>query len=154
MNRRFTTSVTRKTRLSLDGFFLKSVVENIYQESGVTYGYVANPGSILMKPRTGLGNRSFWPEVEISLEKEEALTVLHITCRPMEFVRVFLAIYFGFAMVMEAIGILLVLFGGLEKAAFAIIPWVLCVAAWLMAAIGTDVCSKKIIKAMEQYCVS
>ena len=93
---------------------------------------------------------SFVPEIDIVVSRNDAQTILYIGGRPVKFVRVFMTIYFCFALMMEILLLVLAITSNLDSLFPVFIPIILCVFGYLLCKIATTTTFKSIMKAFQK----
>ena len=93
---------------------------------------------------------SFVPEIDIIASNHETHTVLHITGQPVKSVRVFMAFWFGFSILMEAFLLIFAITSNLDSIIPVFIPLVLCLYGYLLCQLGTKAAFNTIIKAIKK----
>lgn len=152
MNFGFARKTSLKTLKPVNEASLSGLITTIQNDYDIVYTYNVNQNEILLKPRFQFNfmRNSFWPEVKGKISNHASHTILSITCRPTKFIYYFLAFYIGFAALMEVACIFSFFTNGIEYNIPLIIPLILCVFAYLLTAIGSAVCSRRVISLIEK----
>ena len=93
---------------------------------------------------------SFVPEIDVVVSHNDAQTVLHMSGQPVKSVRVFMAIWFGFALMMEIFLLALATTSSLDSLFLAFIPIVLCAFGYLLCKIATKTSFKSVMNAIQK----
>ena len=103
MKRLFTQTAEYKTSNTFYSDFLQKLPEVIYKYTNWEYKSQQRSAGCFLKPtfRNMPYRNSFVPEIDIVVSNHEAYTMLHITGQPVKFVRIFMALWFGFLSLME-----------------------------------------------------
>lgn len=93
---------------------------------------------------------SFVPEIDIVVSCNDTQTVLHMMGQPVKFVRVFMAIWFGFALMMEVFLLALAITSSLDSLFPEFIPVILCAFGYLLCKIATGATFRSVVKAIQK----
>ena len=96
---------------------------------------------------------SFVPEIDIVISNHDSQTALQMTGQPVKFVRVFMALWFSFLLVMEVLFIILAITSNLDSLFPLFIPLAMCVFGYLLCKLGTKATFNSVIKAIKkEFC--
>lgn len=93
---------------------------------------------------------SFVPEIDIVVSHNDTQTNLSMRGRPVLFLRIFMAIWFGILIPISALVLLSALVSGIENILELIIPLAMCVFGYLLCKIGTKATFKSVVKAIKE----
>ena len=93
---------------------------------------------------------SFVPEIDVVVSHNNAQIVLHMIGQPVTFVRVFMAIWFVFALMMEVFLLALAFTSNLDSLFPVLIPIIMCAFGYLLCKIATRATFKSVIKAIQK----
>jgi len=93
---------------------------------------------------------SFVPEIDIVVTRNDVQSILYMVGRPVKFVRIFMAIWFGFALMMEVFLLALAITSNLDSLFPVFIPIILCVFGYLLCKIATGATFKSVMKAIKK----
>lgn len=93
---------------------------------------------------------SFIPEIDIAVSCNDTQTILYMIGRPVKFVRVFMAIWFGFTLMMEVFLLALASTSNLDSLFPVLIPVIMCVFGYLLCKIGTRATFKSVMTAIQK----
>lgn len=125
----------------------------IRQHAGWNYTGKAIADGCLLEPtfRDMPYRNSFVPEVTVRVSRDKGQCSLHMNCRPVMFIRIFMGIWFGGLLRMELLLLLIAAVSGLGDDWFPVlIPVLMCVFGYLLCKIGTDRTSRSVIKAIQK----
>ena len=116
------------------------------------YSCVQTDSGYFLKPtfRNMPYRNSFVPEIDIVVSCNNTQTILFMRGQPVKFVRVFLAIWFGFALMMEVFLLALAITSSLERLFPVFIPIIMCVIGYLLCKIATRTTFKSVMKAIQK----
>jgi len=93
---------------------------------------------------------SFVPEIDIVVSRNNAQTILNVSGQPVKFVRVFMAAWFGFALMMEVFLLALAITSNLNSLFPVFIPIIMCVFGYVLCKIATRATFKSVMKAIQK----
>ena len=93
---------------------------------------------------------SFVPEIDVVVSRNDAQTILYMGGQPVKFVRVFMAIWFVFALMMEVFLLALAFTSNLDSLFPVLIPIIMCAFGYLLCKIATRATFKSVIKAIQK----
>ena len=93
---------------------------------------------------------SFVPEIDVVVSHNDAKTVLHMSGQPVKSVRVFMAIWFGFALLMEVFLLALATTSGLDSLFPVFSPIIMCAFGYLLCKIATGATFRSVVKAIQK----
>jgi len=93
---------------------------------------------------------SFVPEIDVVVSRNDAQTILYMRGQPVEFVRVFMAIWFGSTLMMEVFLLVLAFTSNLDNFFPVLIPIIMCVFGYLLCKLATRATFKSVIKAIQK----
>ena len=128
--------------------------EVIYKHTNWEYKSQQRNAGCFLKPtfRNMPYRNSFVPEIDIVVSNHEAYTMLHITGQPVELVRFFMALWFGFLSLMEVFLLILAITSNLDSIIPVFIPVAMCVFGYLLCELGTKVTFNSVVKAIQEEC--
>ena len=93
---------------------------------------------------------SFVPEIDVVVSHNNAQIVLHMSGQPVKSVRVFMAIGFGFALMMEVFLLALAITSNLDSLFPVFIPLIMCAFGYLLCKIATGATFRSVAKALQK----
>ena len=131
---------------------LNNLPQLIRKHTDWDYSCVQTDRGYFLKPtfRNMPYRNSFVPEIDIVVTRNDAQTVLCMSGRPVKFVRIFMAIWFGFALMMEVFLFALAITSCLERLFPVFIPIILCVFGYLLCKIATGATFRSVVKASQK----
>ena len=93
---------------------------------------------------------SFVPEIDVVVSHNDTQTVLYMRGRPVMFVRVFMTIWFGFALMMEIFLLALAITSNLDSLFPVFIPLIMCAFGYLLCKIATGATFRSVVKAIQK----
>ena len=150
MKRLFTQTAEYKTSNTFYSDFLQKLPEVIYKHTKWEYKSQLRNAGCSLKPtfRNVPYRNSFVPEIDIVVSNHEADTTLHITGQPVKFVRIFMALWFGFLSLMEVFLLILAITSNPDSIIPIFIPIVMCAFGYLLCKFGTKATFNSVIKAI------
>ena len=154
MTRLFTQRAEHKINTTVYSDFLQKLPEVIRKHTNWEYKYQQRNAGCFLKPtfRNMPYRNSFVPEIDIIVSNHEAYTMLHITGKPVKFVRVFMALWFCFLSLMEVFLLILAITSNLDSIIPVFIPIAICVFGYLLCELGTKVTFRSVVKAIQKGC--
>jgi hypothetical protein len=134
--------------------FIYKLPELILKHTDWEYTYQQRNGGCILKPtfRNMPYRNSFVPEIDITVSNHETYTMLHITGRPVKFVRIFMTLWFSLLLLMEMLLLIPALTSNLDNILAAFIPIGMCVFGYLLCELGTKATFYSVIKAIKKEC--
>lgn len=116
------------------------------------YSYTQTDAGCCLKPtfRNMPYRNSFVPEIDVVISRNEAQEILHMQGQPVRFVRVFMSIWFGFALLLEVFLLSLAFTSNLDKLFPVFVPVILCTFGYLLCELATRATFKAVIQAIEK----
>lgn len=116
------------------------------------YSCVQTDSGYFLKPtfRNVPYRNSFVPEIDIVVSYNNAQTILHMQGRPVKFVRVFMAIWFGFALMMELFLLATAITSNLDSLFPVFIPIIMCAFGYLLCKIVAGATFKSVTKVIQK----
>ncbi len=93
---------------------------------------------------------SFVPEIDIVISRNDAQTILYMCGQPVKLVRVFMAIWFGSALMVEVFLLALAITSSLDSLFPIFIPIIMCVFGYVLCKIATRATFKSVMKAIQK----
>ena len=93
---------------------------------------------------------SFVPEIDIVVSCNDTQTILRMSGQPVKFVRVFMAIWFAFALMMELSLLALTITSGLDSLFPLLAPIIMCVFAYLLCKTATKATFTSVTNAIQK----
>ena len=93
---------------------------------------------------------AFVPEIDVVVSRNDAQTILYMSGQPVKFVRIFNAIWFGFALMTEAFLLTLAINSNSDSLFPVFIPIIMCVFCYLLCKIATRTTFKSVVKAIQK----
>ncbi len=109
-------------------------------------------GGYFLKPtfrHMPYGN-SFVPEIDITVSQNDSQAVLHMQGQPVVFVRVFMMIWFGFALLMEMLFLPLAITSGWDDLFIVFIPIILGAFGYFLCKIATKKTFYSVVNAIQK----
>ena len=155
MKRPFIQTVEYKINSDISPDFFEKLPEVIVKHTYWNYSYQQRDAGCFLKPifQNMPYRNSFVPEIEIVVSRHDAETMLHISGRPVKFVRFFMVLWFGFLSIVEVLLLLLAMFSELNNIIPILIPVAMCIFAYLLCELGTKLTFHSIVKAIQSECV-
>ena len=131
---------------------LNDLPQSIHKHTDWDYSCVQTDRGYFLKPtfRDMPYRNSFVPEIDIVVSCNDTQTILHMSGQPVKFVRVFMAIWFGFALMMEVFLLALAITSYLDSLFPVFIPIIMCVFGYLLCKIATRATFKSVMKAIQK----
>ncbi len=131
---------------------LNDLPQLIRKHTDWDYSCVQTDSGYFLKPtfRNMPYRNSFVPEIDIVVSCNNMQTILYMSGQPVKFVRVFMAIWFGFALMMEIFLLALAITSNLDSFFPIFIPIIMCVLGYLLCKIATRVTFKSVMKAIKK----
>lgn len=132
--------------------YLNDLPKLIRKHTDWDYSCVQTDTGYCLKPtfRNMPYHNSFVPEIDVVVSRNDTQTILYMSGRPVKTVRVFIAIWFGFALMMEVFLLALAITSNLDSLFPVFIPIILCVFGYLLCKIATGATFKSVMKAIKK----
>ena len=132
--------------------YLNDLPKLIRKHSDWNYSCVQTDTGYFLKPtfRDMPYRNAFVPEIDVVVSHNNAQIVLHMSGQPVKSVRVFMAIWFSFALMMEVFLLVLAITSGLDSLFPVFIPIIMCVFCYLLCKIATRATFKSVVKAIQK----
>ena len=126
--------------------------EVIRQHTDWDYVYQQKPTGCNLKPtfRNMPYRNSFVPEIDIVISNRDSKTELQMIGRPVKFVRVFMAFWFSFLLVMEVFIVILAITSSLDSLFPLFIPLAMCIFGYLLCKLATKATFNSVVKAIKK----
>ena len=136
--------------LSTNGFEI--LPEVIRQHTDWDYAYQQSTKGCSLKPtfRNMPYRNSFVPEIDIVISNRDSKTELQMIGRPVKFVRVFMAFWFSFLLVMEVLIVILAITSSLDSLFPLFIPLAMCTFGYLLCKLATKAAFNSVVKAIKK----
>ena len=92
----------------------------------------------------------FVPEIDVVVSRNDTQAILYMSGQPVKSVRVFMAIWFGFSLMMEVFLLTLAITFNLDRLFPVFIPIILCAFGYLLCKIATRATFKSVINAIQK----
>lgn len=93
---------------------------------------------------------SFVPEIDIVVSCNNTQTILYMRGQPVKSVHIFMAIWFGFALMMEVFLLAFAITSNLDGLFPVFLPIIMCAFAYLLCKIATKATFKSVMKAIQK----
>ena len=93
---------------------------------------------------------SFVPEIDVVVSRDDTRTVLHLQGQPVKAVRVFMAFWFSFLLVMEVFIVILAITSNLDSLFPLFIPLAMCAFGYLLCKLATKATFNSVVKAIKK----
>ena len=132
--------------------YLNDLPKLIRKHSDWNYSCVQTDTGYFLKPtfRDMPYRNAFIPEIDVVVSRNDAQTILYMSGQPVKFVRIFNAIWFGFALMTEAFLLTLAINSNSDSLFPVFIPIIMCVFCYLLCKIATRATFKSVVKAMQK----
>ena len=152
MKRLFTQTAEYKTSNTSYSEFLQKLPEVIYKYTNWEYKSQQRCDGYFLKPtfRNMPYRNSFVPEIDIVVSNHDAYTMLHITGQPVKFVRIFMALWFGFLSLMQVLLLIPTITSKLDSIIPIFIPIVMSAFGYLLCKFATKATFNSVIKAIKK----
>ena len=126
--------------------------EVIRQYTDWDYAYQQKTTGCSLKPtfRNMPYRNSFVPEIIIVISNRDSQTELQMKGQPVKFVRVFMALWFSFLLVLEVFFIILAITSNLDRLFPLFIPFAMCAFGYLLCKLATKATFNSIVKAIKK----
>ena len=148
----FTSTATHSMSRSYDANLCDALPNAIRKHTQWDYictktenGYSLNPTFRHMPYRN-----SFVPEIDITVSQNDSQTVLDMQGHPVTFVRIFMAIWFGFSLLMEVFLLVAAVVSALDSLFPMFIPMILGAFGYSLCKIATGKTFRSIVKAIQK----
>ena len=152
MKRLFTQMAEHKIKNADCSEFLKKLPYLIYTYTDWPYKYQQRNDGYFLKPifRNTLYRNSFIPEIDIVVSNVEDYTMLHITGRPVKFIRVFMTFWMGLLSLIEVYLLILAITSKLNGIFPVFIPIIMCLFGYLLCELSTKVAFNSVVKVIKE----
>ncbi len=116
------------------------------------YSCVPTATGCLLKPTfhdTPYRN-SFVPEIDIVVTNNDGQTILYMSAQPVILLRVFMAIYLGFTLMMEVFLLAIAFTSNLDSLFHVLIPLIMCICGYILCKKATGATFKSVVKAIKE----
>ena len=126
--------------------------EVIRRHTDWDYSYQQKSTGCSLKPtfRNMPYRNSFVPEIDIVISNRDSQTELQMTGQPTKYVRVFMALWFSFLLVMLAFLIILAFKSKLESLFPIFIPLAMCAFGYLLCKLATKATFNSVVNAIKK----
>ena len=126
--------------------------EVIRQHTDWDYTYQQKPTGCSLKPtfRNMPYRNSFVPEIEIVISDRDSQTELQMIGQPVKFVRIFMALWFGFLSLMQVLLLIPAITSKLDSIIPIFIPIVMCAFGYLLCKFATKATFNSVVKAIKK----
>lgn len=116
------------------------------------YTYQQKSEGCLLKPtfRNMPYRNSFVPEIDMVISNRDSETELQMLGQPVKFVRVFMALWFGFLLVMEGFLVILAITSSLDGLLPLFIPLAMSAFGYLLCKLATKAAFNSVVKAIKK----
>ena len=148
----FTEMATHCINNTISTNSFKLLPEVIRQHTDWDYAYQQKPTGYNLKPtfRNMPYRNSFVPEIDIVFSNRDSKTELQMIGRPVKFVRVFMAFWFSFLLVMEVFIVILAITSSLDSLFPLFIPLAMCIFGYLLCKLATKATFNSVVKAIKK----
>ena len=139
--------------ISTNGFEI--LPEVIRQHTDWDYAYQQKTTGCSLKPtfRNMPYRNSFVPEIDIVISNRDSQTELQMIGQPVKFVRIFMALWFGFLSLMEVFLLILAITSNLDSIIPIFIPIVMCAFGYLLCKLATKATFNSVVNAIKkEFC--
>ena len=136
--------------ISTNGFEI--LPEVIRQHTDWDYAYQQKIKGCSLKPtfRNMPYRNSFVPEINVVISNRDSQTELQMIGQPVKFVRVFMALWFSFLLVMEVFFVILAITSNLDSLLLLFIPLAMCAFGYLFCKLGMKATFNSVVKAIKK----
>ena len=136
--------------ISTSGFEI--LPEVIRQHTDWDYAYQQKTKGCSLKPtfRNMPYTNSFVPEIDVVISNHNSQTELQMIGQPVKFVRVFMALWFSFLLVLEVFFIILAITSNLDRLFPLFIPLAMCAFGYLLCKLATKATFNSVVKAIKK----
>ena len=136
--------------ISTNGFEI--LPEVIRQHTDWDYAYQQKIKGCSLKPtfRNMPYRNSFVPEIDVVISNRDSQTELQMIGQPVKFVRVFMALWFSFLLVMEVFFVILAITSNLDSLLLLFIPLAMCAFGYLFCKLGMKATFNSVVKAIKK----
>lgn len=134
---------------------LEILPEVIRRHTDWDYAYQQEPKGCCLKPTfCHMPYRnSFVPEIEIVLSDRDSQTELQMTGQPVKAVRLFMALWFGCTLTLEALFVILAITSNLDRLFPLFMPLGMCAFGYLLCKLATKATFYSVVKAIKkEFC--
>lgn len=150
----FVQTAKHKVNRDISSDILVNFPEMIFKHTEWEYSYQQRADGCFLKPtfKNMPYRNSFVPEIDVVVSRHDAQTMLHINGRPVKFVRVFMTLWLGFLLAIEAFLFALVITSDLKSIFPVFIPAGMCIFGYLLCELGTKITFNSVVKAIRKEC--
>ena len=132
--------------------YLYDLPQLIRKHTNWNYSCVQTDTGYFLKPtfRDMPYRNAFVPEINVVVSRNDAQTILYMSGQPVKFVRIFNAIWFGFALMTEAFLLTLAINSNSDSLFPVFIPIIMYVFCYLLCKIATRATFKSVVKAIQK----
>ena len=144
-----TTHYLNKTISTNDFEILPAVIR---KHTDWDYAYQQKSEGCFLKPtfRNMPYRNSFVPEIDIVISNRDSKTELQMIGQPVKFVRVFMALWFSFLLVMESFLVILAITSSLDSVFSLFRPLAMCAFGYLLCKLATKATFNSVVKAIKK----
>jgi len=126
--------------------------EAIYRHTDLDYLCIPTDEGCFLKPtfRNMPYINSFVPEIDVAISQNNGQTTLKLIGRPVKSVRIFMGVWFGFALMMELLLLIAAVTSGLDITFHVFIPAFMCVFGYCLCNITTKRTFNAVLKAIQK----
>ncbi|MBR3972554.1 MAG: hypothetical protein IKJ99_01220 [Oscillospiraceae bacterium] len=148
----FTEMATHCINNTISANSFELLPEVIRQHTGWDYAYQQKPTGCNLKPtfRNMPYRNSFVPEIDIVISNRDSKTELQVIGRPAKFVRVFMALWFSYLLVMEVFIVIFAITSNLDSLFPLFIPLAMCTLGYLLCKFATKATFNSVVKAIKK----
>ena len=92
----------------------------------------------------------FVPEIDIVVSRNDMQTIMYMSGRPVKFVRIFMAIWFSFLLMMEVFLLALAITSSLDSLFAVFIPIIMCAFGYFLCKIAIGATFKSVTNAIQK----
>lgn len=147
----FTHSIEIRTNETVTAERLMDLPNGIRRGTGWNYtcektrtGYCFNPSF-----RNMPYHNSFVPKIDVAITQSDGYTVLHLTGQPVEWIQVFTIIFCGFALVMHALLLAIMVFTNSVELFPLLLTLLMCAFGYFLCRLGTKYTFQNVVKTIE-----
>ncbi|MBQ8212782.1 MAG: hypothetical protein IJZ80_02140 [Clostridia bacterium] len=132
--------------------FFKKVPEAILKHTDWNYSCQQTDNGCFLKPifRNMPYRNSFVPEIDIVVSFHEGNTILHISGQPVKSVRIFMALWFVFFLMMEMLLLILAIGSQLDSIFPVFVPIGMCTFGYLLCKLATKATFNSVVNAIQR----
>lgn len=152
MKKLFTLTAKHSINNTIRSDFFEKLPEVIRKHTNWDYSYQKKDTGCFLKPtfRNMPYRNSFVPEIGITVSCQNAHTILQMSGQPVKFVRVFMALWFCFLLMMELFLLLFAFTSKLDSLFPVLMPAVLYVFGYILCKLATKTTFNSVVKAIQK----